>query len=222
MPTKSQFVSDIILRVTASKPSDDLELEPRQIAYWLDQVLNSVVKTALDDKLKRGDNIDATYLYPQYNVDVNMENNNGSSVFYLDLDFEPMNLWRDRGIVRVANSDGLGLVNRINFAELDTLANLKLSKPNLKNINYSRIKSRLILHGLDQDTYAINNFDLVYVPLTKALDLLKPNDNIYVGEDLIPIIAETIVKMAKDELSGINDVENDSVQTEQKANNDQQ
>lgn len=220
--TKDQFLSDIMLRVTAGKPSDDIELEKRQIAYWLDQVLNSVVKSALDDKLKRGDIIEGTYLYPQYNVDVNIENNNGTSIFYLDLDFEPMNLWRDRGIIRVANSDGFGLVNRINFAELDTLANLKLSKPGLKNINYSRIKSRIILHGLDKDSYAINNFDLVYVPLTKALDLLKPTDNIYVAEDLIPVIADAIVKIAKEQLSGINDIENDSVQVEQKANNDQQ
>jgi hypothetical protein len=220
--TKFQLISDIILRVTASKPSDDLELEPAQVALWLDQNLNSIVKTTLDDKLKRGEGIDSTYLYPQYNVDVNTENNNGSTVFYIDLDFEPMNLWRDRGIVRVANSDGLGLVNRVNFSELDTLSNLKLSKPSIKNINYSRIKSRLIMHGLDQDTYAINNFDLVYVPLTKALELLGPNDNIYVAEDLIPIIAEQITEIARKELSGINDIENDSVQIEQKANNDQQ
>lgn len=212
---KSQLISDIILHISAGKPSDDLELEPKQVAFWIDQVLNATVKTTLDEKIRSGEGVDGVYLYDQYNVDVLTENNNGIDIFFIELNKEPMNLFRDGGIVRVANSDTFGLVDRVSQRELDTISQLKMSKPSLKNLKYVRRKSRLYLYGLDINTYAANNFDIVYIPLTKVLEELKPTDKIFIAEDLIPIIAGAVKELAKDQLRGIDDIDNDAVETSQ-------
>lgn len=211
--TKKMLISDVILRISAGKPSDDLELEPRQVAFWIDQVLNALVKKTLDERIQKGNGVDPVYLCPEYNKQVNVSQNNGTNFFYIDLDHEPMNLHRDGGIARVANNDGLNVVNKVKIEELDNLVNLKMSKPSIKNIKYSRIKNRLYIYGLDSNTYQINTFDIVYVPMTKALEELKDNDLIYVGEDLIPIIAEAVTQIAKDELfNSFDDLDNDAVE----------
>lgn len=211
--TKHQLISDVILRISAGKPSDDLELEKKQVAFWIDQVLNALVKKTLDERIMKGNGVDPIYLYSEMNKSVNLSQNNNTNVFYIDLDFEPMNLHRDGGVARVANNDGLNLVNKIRIEDLDTLSQLKMSKPSLKNIKYSRIKERIYLYGLTIDTYDYNKFDIVYVPMTKALEQLKDNDIIYVGEDLTPIIAEAVIQMAKDELfNSFDDLDNDAVE----------
>lgn len=209
--TKAQLLSDIILRVTAGKPSDDLELEPKQVAFWIDQVLNAAVKTILDQRIKNREGVDGEYIILEDNVDVLTTQLNGKAVYYIDLQHDPMNLYRDGGIIRVSNTDGLNVVDKVKMVEVDTLANLKLSRPSLKNIQYSRVKSRLYLYGIDVNSYKINNFDIAYVPKTKVLEELDDNDTIYVSEDLIPIIAQRVTDLAKDEiLNIISDTSNDA------------
>lgn len=209
---KSQLISDIILRVSAGKPSNDLELEPKQIAFWIDQILNALVKQVLDQRVQNKEGIDGEYIFSELNLDVQTETQNGKAVYFIDLEFTPMNLYRDGGIIRVGASNDQNVVNNAKQTEIDVLRQLKFSKPSLKDITFTRIKSRLYLYGIASDSYQINNFDVYYVPKTKVLELLKDNDEIYVGEDLIPLIAEKVSAMAKDEiLTQTGDLSNNAV-----------
>lgn len=208
--TKFQIISDVILRISSAKPSDDLELEPKQVAFWIDQVLNALVKDTLDKRIKNKEGVDGEYITLEDNLSVSTATINGKATYYITLGHDPMNLYRDGGIIRVGNSDGLNIVDKAKMSEIDNLSQLKFSKPSLKNIQYSRVKNKLYLYGIDATSYAFNKFDVAYVPKTKVLEELTNTDIIYVSEDLIPIIAEKVTLMAKDELfnSG-NDLTND-------------
>jgi len=60
--TKEMLVSDIILRISKGKPSDDQELEPRQVAFWIDQWLPFLVTDLLNKRVSMGLGIDPNYI----------------------------------------------------------------------------------------------------------------------------------------------------------------
>ncbi len=214
--TKQQLISDIILRVSAGKPADNLELEPDQVAFWIDQVLNALVKQTLDKRLQNGEGIDGDYINFQPNQQLTTDTLNGSQRYFLTLDYEPMNLYRDGGIIMVRNSDGLDVVNKTRFQDLDIISNLKFSTPQLKNIFYTRTQSTLYFYGVDLNSYNRYNFDIAYVPKTDALETLDDTDEIYVTEDIIPILAEQLETMARREVLGVTeDRSNDANQNSQ-------
>lgn len=202
MATKKQLVDDIILRITRGKPSDDGELEPRQVAFWIDMALNSLVKQSLDAKFKKGDDsIDPEYICYERLVPVRAGVKDYEANFYIDLCDEPVNLYRDRGVIRVATETSLtevgDWVDKMKMEEIDNLKKLKHSRPSLKNIKYHRVKNRLYFYGLTTDTFNLITFLVAFVPKTKALEELKDDDRIYIGDDLLPMIAEEVEKIAR-------------------------
>lgn len=213
--TKSELISDVILRLTRGKPSDDLEIEPSQVAFWIDLVLNGLVKQVLDDKIKKGiDSIDPAYICYDRLVPIKAGAQSYSDNFYVDLCAEPLNLFRDRGVIRVSTESTLTevgeWVDKMKMEEIDNLKKLKFSKPSLKNLKYHRVKSRLYFYGFTNDTYQLVTLIIGYVPRTKALDDLGDDDPIYVGDEIPPLLAEELEKIGRRQISGQDDNENDS------------
>lgn len=211
--TKNQFISDIILRITEGKPSDDLELEPRQVAFWLDMVLGSLVKQSLDTKLlsKKGE-IENSYIKWEKDLVLSTNTLDSRTDFYIDLCDEPMNLWRDRGVIRVNTDDG-DWVDKMKMSEIDNISKLRFARPTLQNIKYTRVGKRLYFYGPTVDTYQIVKFDVAYVPQINSLEELGDNDQIYVGEDLLPQIAEEVEKIARRQIyQSSEDLQNNAVQ----------
>ncbi len=201
--TKQQLRDDLILRITKGKPSDDLELEKGQVEFWIDSVLNALVVDSLNAKLKdKGDNsIDPVYICYERLVPIRQNSQVYANNFYVDLCDEPLNLYRDRGVIRVATEPtatepGQG-VDKMKMEEIDDLRNLKYSRPSLKNLKYHRVKKRLWFHGLTADTFNLVTFLIAFVPKLKALEDLKDTDSIPVSDDLIPQIAEEVEKIAR-------------------------
>lgn len=198
MPTKTQLVSDIILRITQGKPSDDLELEPKQVAFWIDMVLPDLMKETLDQKLiSKGGFIDPSYICWEKDIALNVKQLAGTrSDFYIDLCHEPINLYRDRAVVRVSTADG-DWVDKMKMEEIDNLQMLRFSKPSLKNIKYTRVKKRLYFFGVTTNTYFLPTFDIAYVPSPSLLDDMADDDNVFIGEDILPRLAEEVEKIAR-------------------------
>src|SRR6185369_5113976 len=61
MATKAQLISDVMLQVYAGTPSDDANLEEREVAFWLGFHVNQLVATELNSKLARGEQFPAVY-----------------------------------------------------------------------------------------------------------------------------------------------------------------
>lgn len=217
MATKQQLIDDIILRLTKGKPSDDMELEPTQVAFWIDMVLNSLVKQTLDERIRKGlDGIDPEFICYERLIPLRKESKDVLGKFYIELCAEPINLIRDRGVIRVATEatdtePGKG-VDKMKMEEIDNLRELKHSKPSLKNIKYHRVKNKLFFYGLDDNTFHLVTFVIAYVPKTKALEELDDNDPIYISDDLLPLIADEVEKIARRQYQSDSDLENDSQQ----------
>ena len=200
--TKDALVSDIILRVTKGNPSDDLELEPKQVAFWIDMVLAAVVKDFLDKKLINGLGIDPDYIKTEECIDARLKRTDCSDCqnnVYFSLCDEPMNLLRDRGVIRVVTSEG-SWVDKTTLFEIDDLNKLKHSKPSLKNLKYHREKDTIYIHGMNINTYLLTQFHVSYVPKIKLMEELSNEDPIYVGEDVLPLIAEQVEQIARRQL----------------------
>lgn len=212
--TKEQLISDIILRVTKGKPSDDLELEPRQVAFWIDQFLGALIQETLNAKILQGMGIDPSYIKTEDCVAPKIKKldcRDCQDNVYIDLCFEPLSLFRDRGVIRVATEDG-DWVDKVSLTELDNLRKLRFSRPSLKNIKYHRVKQTLYIHGLSQDTYHLAKFNISYVPVQKLADL-KDTDPIFTSDEILPILAEKVEALARRQMyEGFEDLENDGQQ----------
>lgn len=196
--TKEQLISDIILRITRGKPSDDQELEPRQVAFWIDQWLPSLVADMLNKKLEAGMGIDPNYIKVETCEEpsiILLDCRDCQDNIYFTLCETPVSLVRDRGVIRVATEDGMW-VDKISLEELDDLKNLRFSKPSTKNVKYHRVKNKLYFHGITQDTMHLFKFTISYIP-SQVLADLDDDDIVYVGDDILPILAEKLEEIAR-------------------------
>lgn len=220
--TKNQLVSDIILRLTQGKPSDDLELEPRQVAFWIDMVLGALIKLDLEEALakKKGlGMIDPSYICWDKEIPVRVDYiNDTRSDFYFDLNHCPINLTRDAGVIRISTKDG-DWVDKMNMLEIDNLNKLRFSSPSLGNLKYTRVKERIHIFGVTTDTYHLVTLDVAYIPTPDLLEDMGYDDEVFVGEDILPKLAEEVEKIARRQIyqSGI-DEENDGQQDLNKGN----
>lgn len=218
--TREQLISDIILRVTRGKPSDDLELEFSQVAFWIDLLLPGLIKKTLEDKIKKGEMIDPLYLTVEECVDARIKDSSCRECqnnVYFDLCDEPLSLSQDRGIVKfsIENTlaDGSDWVDLVSASEVDTLFKLRFSKPSLKNIKAHRVGKRIYLHGLTSDTYFIPKFNITYIAKPSVLEDLDDDDELKIGEELLAILAEEIEKIARRQMySSAEDEENNARQ----------
>lgn len=218
MATKREIIDDVILRITKGKPSDDMELEPLQVAFWIDSILPALIKQALDSKFKEkgGDGIDPAFICYERQKALKQGGQTFTENFYIDLDCDPINLYRDRGVIRVATeataTEPGDWVDKMKMEEIDDLRKLKHSKPSLKNLKYHRVKNRLWFHGLTDDTYQLTTFLIAYVP-KPVLSELDDDDPIYMSEDLLPLLSEEVEKIARRQTyQSDSDEENDSQQ----------
>lgn len=196
--TKEQLVSDIILRITKGKPSDDLELEHGQVEFWIDQLLPALTKEILDTKIANNLGIDSSYIKIEDCLDAKvkiLDCKDCQDNVYIDLKCTPADLFRDRGVIRVVTMDG-SWVDKVSLMEIDSLRNLKFSKPSLKNLKYHRVKDRLYIHGMTEDTLHLAQFMVSYVP-TQSLTDMEPDEPVYVGDEVLPRLAEELEKIAR-------------------------
>lgn len=196
--TKDMLISDIILRISKGKPSDDLELEPKQVAFWIDQWLPFLVTDMLNKRIEAGVGIDPNYIKVETCEEpsiILLDCRDCQDNIYFTLCETPVSLLRDRGVIRVATEDGMW-VDKISLEELDDLKNLRFSKPSLKNVKYHRVKDKLYFHGITQDTMHLFKFNVSYIPSQVVSDL-DDDDVVYLGDDILPILAEKLEEMAR-------------------------
>lgn len=209
---KKQLVDDIILRVTKGAPSDDLELEPSQIALWFDLIAKTAVTDYLNKQIEDRLTIDPIYILIEDNKtavaeDVTMLEDCEDRVYFTLLK-TPINLINDSGIVRVITEEGFP-INNIPIEELDTISKLTFGKPSRENLLYTRIDNKIYVHGLKKKHVGILTFSVAYIP-TVDLSALADNDTVKISDNLLAVISEAVEKMALKELYQIDpDIVND-------------
>lgn len=211
--TRSEIRSDIELRLTKGKPSDDMELEPRQINFWIDIVRAKLIK---DKILAEGYNADlgtssATWIPA---LEINQESisealdAHNQSKYYISIPGQIMSLPKDMAIVSVSTLSG-DQVNRIRFTDLGAMSSIKHMKPSPSNMVFYRIGTKLYILGPSEDFLA-NGYLNVFVILSKT-NSIDDSDEFPIPEDLLPILLDAVEAIARRQFQLPQDLLNDGV-----------
>ena len=214
--TKGELVSDLELRLTKGKPSDDIELERSQIAHWLDIAANTVLADALMKEKRKFDDIDAQYIKASDYISPVEETltdvNAAYRRFYIPistLDILPFRgHYRDYGIVRINNNKNQNIVE-ITYDDSDFYKNLWFASPSCNNIQWYREGGKVFLDGIDSSNAASEKFRLFYVaPIDSST--LEDTDEYPLADNLLSIISDLAEEIGRKQIyESIADLEND-------------
>lgn len=214
MVTKSKLISDIELRVTGGKPSDDLALSRRQISYWLDLSRDALVGNYLNDIIKKGNPIPTDYLEKEtFSVfeGVDEDDDGLFESWKVSLSKTPLNLLKDRGIARVVTSN-FQQVQKKDLSNIDWITDLSYCKADSDNLTYHREKNVLFIQGLNEYEVEYDKVTVYYVTSYKE----SPVDDIerfVIDDTLMDILLDEVEEIARRELYGsVQDLENDGEQ----------
>ena len=219
MKTKGEIISDLELRFTKGKPSDDLEIERDQIAFWIDIAANGLLSDYLSKQIKRGEDIDPYYIsssaYKAASEEGLDDVENIDERYYInisDLKVLPLRgLSRDYGVVRIHDEENKQLVD-ISYDDSSFYKNLCFSKPTRDNIQWYRESDRIYLDGVDVNNSTYKKFRVFYIAPIDSSSIL--DTSIYpLGDDLLPMAIDIAEGIGWKQIrESIEDIENDGQQ----------
>lgn len=212
MVTKNKLISDIILKVTQGAPSDDLELDDEQVAFWIQNRLNDLVRREIVDEQKNGRMIPPVYIIRNIALALTEEAVTDIAVedqrFYTDLPQEVLDLPRDGGIVRVLDYEG-NLIHKTSVEQLEDTKNLRFAKPSTDNVLYYRESKRVFVVGFNTGDIELNPIMVSMVPRQDILALADTGE-VLITDQLLPILIDACVQDAKLQMYGTQpDTDND-------------
>jgi len=213
--TKDQAISDIILRLSGGKPSDDLELERSQVGFWISLARDLVLKKYLDSKLAKGESIDPSFIKRDPAKELNSELDFSSDPecetrLYIVLDHEPLDLLEDAGVIRVRTNDG-SRVDKADISTVDMISEMEFCKPSIENLVYYRQGKRLVIMGVPLAMKDLIYITTWYVP-KEDLECLTDVDEINLSSDLLVAVLDVAEEIGRRQVFGPQDLENDGQQ----------
>lgn len=180
--TQEYLVSDLELRLSKSKPSNELELEYSQMAMWIDQARDAVTSEVLNGAKV----IDSSLVLEikdiaPYEV---------SGMYFIDLGLLPLNLKNNRGIVYVVDDNGRYLLGQ-SIQNKRYLSKLAFTKPTDCNIVYSLTGSSLLLEGSESIMDGTYSVGIVHSELSREKD---PDERYYI----LPSTVESVLVIAEE------------------------
>jgi hypothetical protein len=214
--TKQELVSDIELRVTRGKPSDELEIEQDQIVHWLEVAANSVVADYLNKKIRSKKAIPPEYIQKVLAIQLAQEtapsNIDDGIRHYLDFSsYNVMPLEKDRGIVRVATLSGKR-VNSVEEEDHNMLEGLYFSKPARENLLWYREGDEIFIEGYGDQIVSAVKMNVYYVPVID-ISSLADTAEVKMTDDVVAIVLDVVEDMALRQLGAdFEDLQNDGTQ----------
>lgn len=200
MPTKAQIIDDVILELTQSQPSDDLELENSQVAYWIQVHLNQVVANELNQKLARKEMFPSIYIVPEACELLTEETEYGDDRAYVQLTKDVLTLNNGMGIIQVWDDDDLE-IKKADIQSLALFKNMRFSKPSVSNVLYSAEGSKIYFPGLKAVDVPFSQVNVWFVP---KQDIMNESDDyeVLISDLSLPILIDLAVERGKRQLYG--------------------
>lgn len=202
------LADDIMLRIYSGTVNDDTTLEKSQVMWWLMNVRDQITKDYLDLQIRNGKPIDTRYQIREV-ADAAEEDladtEQSDERIFLTLEYQPMSLLNDVGVQRVLTQDGV-MVNKTRNESIDWIKDLKYAKPSIKNPVWYRDDKKVILEGVSYKNP--KSWIIYYIP-TATSQNLGATDELVIGDELLPVLLETVTKIAQAEIYGsIQDTDN--------------
>lgn len=212
--SKEQFISDVILQLTQSAPTDDIAIEEDQIAAWGSDFLNDLIQREIVSEIKKGKSIPPIYITRETGLELAEESvadiDDEDQRMYLELTGEVLEVPGDRGIVKVLDYD-LNLIHKTSTENLEILNDLRFSKPTLENPLYYREGQQIFIKGFNTADLEFNEFIVHYVQKQNLLTM-GDEDEIKATDQLLNVLSDLTVQKGKLELYGTQpDTASDSV-----------
>jgi len=203
MKTKGALVSDIELRLSRGKPSNDFEIERSQIEHWLDLARDEIVSQKLNSQIMSDEDIDPFYIakFGEYSAELEQEVALACTkrhVFSLDKDI--LSLVEDRGIDRVVATSGKILIQST-FDQIEYLQDLWFSKPSNENMMWYREGNKFFVYGLSDITRSRIKFQVFGVQ-SNVGSTLSDEDKYPISDDITEIVIEKAEEIGLRELYG--------------------
>ena len=219
MVTRSKIISDIELRLTRGKVSDDFEVSRRQIAFWVDEGRDEVVQLYLNSLVNKRKAIDPFYIEREDCKLIATED-----VPCIDGDDDcwerkiatmvgtPLYLMGDKGLIHVTNNVGKE-IHRVEHDDLNILQHMRLSKPSQRSFVYHREKLSLIIDGLSRNFSDMPKIRVAYVRSIRNWDIADTAEY-PISDSLVPELVDRIEETARREIAeaSFEDNINDGIQ----------
>jgi len=203
MITLDRLVSDLELRLSESKPSQDLQVTQGQIAEWIDEARDFVTRVRIDEN--KG-SIDPSIL---------MTIRDQSSVYdpvrkriTIPIGSDVLDLKSNNGISAVFTDGGIEF-SQVNPAEQISIKKMAFTKPSSCNYIYFREGSDLILDGPNPNTVSSLYITRIIVP-AETHRVKEFNEKYYIMPSTVQDILTLAEEIGLRELrAGIMDLSND-------------
>lgn len=210
MATKSELISDIHLRLSAYKPSDDTEIPRSLIGHWLEIARDAVVLGEAEGAEEVNvDAIDDFYL-ERYECSISQKEVSScrKDCRYI-ISFPEVYFNNNEGIKRVIvlrldDSFGNKMI-KVTRDYADSIKGLDYAKPKSGNLMWYREQNKLIILGLDERAANNTKFDIFFVPSVETAE----EDEFPVLPDDLPEILDYVEEIGRRALSLPADYDND-------------
>jgi hypothetical protein len=208
MATKKELVSDIILRLTKGKPSDDFEIDDRQVGFQLDVIRAALIKA----KVEAEADIDLSDFVTFFEaVDVfqrdKKADDGGDSSFYLsNLPSAVLSLPNDAGVMSIETQGGTE-VTRMKPSDRIRFKHLRFGRPTSCRPAYHRVKDEIYYDG-GTDNWRNNGVCNMYL----ILETITDEEGDYpLSAELLPLLLSTVEQQLLKQMYGtpIEDLNND-------------
>ena len=206
MSTRAKLISDIELRLTRGKVSDDFEVPKRQIAFWIDEVRDALVEDYLNEAVKRGAPVDPFYISREECKLISTEDvpciddeDNCWERKVATLTGTPLFLIGDEGMIHVTNSVGEE-IHRVLHDDLQTLKNMRLSRPSQRKLVYHREGNNIVIDGLAQNYNGLPKIRVAFVRSIRDW-AIADQDAYPISDNLVPDLLANVEEIARRELA---------------------
>lgn len=212
MPTRSQIVDDLELRLYASKPSDDIHFSKSQASFLVDNVRDEILTEKFEEQIKKGDQLEPFYYTRETGKTLSKEAITGGDDEFSDfrysfsLDNDVLPLSKDKGLVMVRDNYGRILAHATEN-EQDFLSKLPYGGFDTKCQVFYRENRNIFIESSIPSSSSVYTYSVTYIPMGNSAG----DDDPYPLEDqLVPELTDRVEQILRRQMQiGLGDTEND-------------
>jgi hypothetical protein len=205
MITLDKLIDDLELRFTSAKPSQDFEVPKAQMAEWIDNARDRVMREYIDGNKFDIDDSIVMNIYA-----TGITNNVGRSRLEYTLPVMPLDLNKSRGVLFVGDSNG-NQYSRVSRSFVKEISKMTFTKPSQCNYQYVVEGDKLILFGPDPLSIGSLSMDIALVP-AETHRIKEYDEKYYVMPSAVNDILSIAEQVGLREINqGVYDLTNDGV-----------